>query len=73
MRAGGRSVSEAERHDAGVAEDPRPWERPGGVRRDCEPHRGRLLHVLGVLSLVCGMLSGCLAPAILALPLGVAV
>jgi len=24
-------------------DDDRPWERPGAVRRDCEPHRGPLL------------------------------
>jgi hypothetical protein len=34
------------------ASDPRPWQQPGAVRRDCEPHRGRLLRVLGIASLV---------------------
>jgi hypothetical protein len=35
--------------------DDRPWERPGALRRDYEPHRGVLLVALGVLSLLCGM------------------
>jgi hypothetical protein len=26
--------------------DGRPWERPGAVRRDCEPHRGGLLRLM---------------------------
>jgi hypothetical protein len=39
-------------------EDDRPWEpqRRRGVRRDCEPHRGTLILVFGVLSLVLGLL-----------------
>jgi len=52
-----------------VAQEPdggdRPWERPGAVRRDCAPHRGRLLGVLGGLALVCAALSTallCLVP-----------
>jgi hypothetical protein len=39
------------------APDDRPWERPGAVRRDWAPHRGRLLSILGVLSLNLGVLS----------------
>jgi hypothetical protein len=31
----------------------RPWERPGAVRRDCEPHRGRLILTLGGLPEFC--------------------
>ncbi len=27
-------------------DDDRPWEQPGAVRRDCEPHRGRALLAL---------------------------
>jgi hypothetical protein len=27
-------------------DDPRPWERPGSVRRDCEPHRAPALLLL---------------------------
>jgi len=44
----------------------RPWERPSryGVRRDSEPHRGTLVLVLGILSLV---FMGCIG-----LPLGIA-
>lgn len=37
--------------------DPRPWERPGAVRRDCVPHRGHLLLGLAVAGLICGLLS----------------
>ena len=32
--------------------DPRPWEGPGAVRRDCEPHRGDHLALLGTVSVV---------------------
>jgi hypothetical protein len=35
----------------------RPWERPGAVRRDCQPHRDRLLLALGDASLLLGALS----------------
>jgi hypothetical protein len=39
-------------------EDDRPWERRrrAGVRRDCEPHRGVLILVFGIVSLVLGLL-----------------
>ena len=54
--------------------DDRPWERPGAVRRDREPHRGELLKGPGVVSLVSGILSLCLLlPCLMALPLGVGV
>jgi hypothetical protein len=33
----------ADDHD----DDERPWEEPGAVRRDCEPHRSGLLVGLG--------------------------
>jgi hypothetical protein len=36
-------------------EDERPWEQPyheAEVRRDCEPHRGNVVLILGILSLV---------------------
>jgi hypothetical protein len=38
------------------AYDPRPWERPGVVRRDCEPHRGDRLKRLGFFALLGGLL-----------------
>jgi hypothetical protein len=38
--------------------DRRPWEQIGVVRRDCEPHRGGLLLLLGRVSQGCGLLSG---------------
>lgn len=34
------------------ADDPRPWEEAGRVRRDCEPHRGPMLRGLGIVSVV---------------------
>jgi hypothetical protein len=44
------------------------------VRRDCELHRGRLLGVLGGVSLVCGFLAPILAVSgLIGLPLAVAV
>ena len=36
----------------GPDNDERPWERPGAVRRDCEPHRGTLLMFLGVMGVL---------------------
>ena len=52
----------------------RPWERPGAVRRDCEPHRAELLRALSVTALVCAGFAGCLAvPAVVGLALGVTV
>jgi hypothetical protein len=60
-------------NDLRESED-RPWERPGAVRRDCEPHRAELLHALGVAALVCAGFAGCLAvPAVVGLALGGAV
>jgi hypothetical protein len=54
--------------------DLRPWERPGAVRRDCEPHRADWLHGLGVTALVCAGFGGCLGvPAAVGLILGAAV
>ena len=36
--------------------DDRPWERPGAVRRDAEPHRGGLLFLLATVPTVGGFL-----------------
>jgi hypothetical protein len=56
------------------ADEDRPWERPGAVRRDCEPHRGPLLRVLGAVALVCGILAWMLAvPGVIGLPFAAAV
>src|SRR5579872_5154203 len=59
----------------GITERPaRPWELPGAVRRDCEPHRGELFRRL---SLVTSLLAGAgvlfFVPALLALAVAVAV
>jgi hypothetical protein len=57
--------------DAG---ETRPWERPGAVRRDCEPGRGGWLLLLSGAALACSFSAICLAvPALVGLPLGVAV
>jgi hypothetical protein len=51
-----------------------PWQLPGAIRRDCEPHRGPLLRRLGVLAVWLDLLGVLFPPAVLpALPLGVAV
>jgi hypothetical protein len=47
-------------HCEPATEDDRPWEQPGAVRRDIEPHRGDLLRVLGDGGLLLGALSLCL-------------
>jgi hypothetical protein len=49
------------------AEDDRPWERrPAyrGGRRDAEPHRGTLILVLGILSIVTSMMLPIVAPVL---------
>ena len=51
-----------------------PWELPGAVRRDCEPHRGELLRWLSRVTAflaAAGVLF--IVPALFALPLGAAV
>jgi hypothetical protein len=37
----------------------RPWEQPGAVRRDCEPHRARFLRGLGIIGVVLAYLAVC--------------
>jgi hypothetical protein len=37
-----------------------PWARPGAVRRDCEPHRGKLVLKLADASLLLGAFALCL-------------
>ena len=36
-------------------QDDRPWEQPGFLRRDYEPHRGKLIYFLGLCSFVCSL------------------
>ena len=51
-----------------------PWERPGGVRRDCKPHHGELLQLLGATSLVFGAFAFCaVLPGLVGIVLGVTV
>lgn len=40
-----------------IEEEDRPWEHPAGMRLDCEPHRGTLIMLLGLFSLI--LLPGC--------------
>ncbi|HJT77956.1 MAG TPA: hypothetical protein VJ739_12205 [Gemmataceae bacterium] len=42
-------------HNDQAGDAPRPWERPGAVRRHCAPHRGPLLWWLATASVACGM------------------
>lgn len=57
-----------------VETDDRPWEQPGVVRRDCEPHRAELLGQLGTIAVICGFLTAILVvTAVVSLPLGIAV
>ena len=58
--------------DPAAVTDDRPWDLPGAARRDCAPHRGNVLALLGQLSLACGLLSCLLGvPALLGLPVSV--
>jgi hypothetical protein len=73
--SGRRAGSEEDpRPGAGPTEEPRPWERPGAVRRDVAPHRGNWLLLLARTALAFGALALCLAvPALVGLPVGAAV
>jgi hypothetical protein len=54
--------------------DFRPWEQPGAVRRDREPHRGPLLLLLGRIGSLCAMLTPVLVvPGVVGLSLGLTV
>jgi hypothetical protein len=51
-----------------------PWEAPGCCRRDCEPHRGELLCLVGTISAICGLTTICLVlPGLVAIPAGILV
>jgi hypothetical protein len=50
-----------------------PWEEPGAVRRDCEPHRTPWLHLLTGLTLIASILSACCPVfALVSVPLALA-
>jgi hypothetical protein len=54
--------------------DARPWELPGALRRDCEPHRGKLLLWLGVVGAGCSLLAFCLCvPGLVGIAIGLPV
>lgn len=44
------------------AGDLRPWESPGAVRRDCEPHRADTLYVLAWVAMVSAATVFCFWP-----------
>jgi len=52
-----------------------PWEEPGAYRRDCEPHKGELLELLGSVSLMLGCIGfiSLGATAVVGFPLGLLV
>jgi hypothetical protein len=54
-------------------DEPRPWEMPGAVRRDVEPHRGDLLRLLRTTMMVCAVLSPFVLPGAVSLVFGVVV
>src|SRR5262249_49478198 len=49
-------------------DDDRPWDR-GGVRRDCEPHRGGVGMTLGIISTGTGAMGG--LGGVCCMPLGI--
>ncbi|GIW79889.1 MAG: hypothetical protein KatS3mg105_1696 [Gemmatales bacterium] len=55
----GEPLEEAADAPQEAADSRPPWEREGGFRRDCEPHRGPLILTLGILSIVIGFLGVC--------------
>jgi hypothetical protein len=62
------------RHDDRAGEELCPWQQPGAVRRDAEPHRGKWLLWLGRAACACDGLSFLLwAPGFAGLALGLAV
>jgi hypothetical protein len=62
-------VSGADREHVRDPDDSRPWEQPGAVRRDVEPHRGGFLLLLARVALVLAACCFCFAPFLLvALP-----
>ena len=55
-------------------DDLEPWERPGAMRRDCEPHRGELLARLADLAFILSVCSVFVCmPTFVALPLALTV
>jgi hypothetical protein len=62
--------------DRPPAEEPntaRPWEEPGAVRRDCEPHRGDYLAVLGTVSIVMSLAGSVLSLLVVLIGIGLGV
>jgi hypothetical protein len=59
--------------EAELPGDDRPWEKPGGVRRDCQPHRSGMLLFLATVSILCSLFSCLLLPGLIGLPLAISV
>jgi hypothetical protein len=62
--------SSARREGAHMADNLEPWEQPGAVRRDCQPHRAEPRRRLGSVAFLLALLSPLAVPAVLALGLG---
>ena len=54
-------MSEAIRKHETDEADVRPWEQSGSVRRDCDPHRAAMLHLLSVVGFWLCILLPCTA------------
>jgi hypothetical protein len=66
-------MSDPDRFTAEGPDAPRPWEQPGVVRRDCEPHRGDYLAVLGTVSIVMSLAGSLLSLLIVLIGIGLGV
>jgi hypothetical protein len=53
-------MNDPDRQPGPDADDSRPWERSGFVRRDCAPHRANVLMLLATVAVVLGLSSFCL-------------
>jgi hypothetical protein len=58
----------------GEEDEDRPWEKPGAVRKDCEPHRGPFLLLCSYFCLAAGALTvPSFVTGVIALPAGLLV
>jgi hypothetical protein len=56
------------------SDEVRPWELPGAVRRDCEPHRAKVLARLSLAGATCSLFALFLwVPGLLGVTMGLAV
>jgi hypothetical protein len=68
-------MTDPDRRPDADPDEPRPWERPGAVRRDVEPHRGQMLMLLGLASGFLALSAPMVAmlPSLVSFPVGVTV